>query len=121
MNKRRIPRPWIAAIAAYAVVLQLFAAGLLHHAYAGQTLDASAICYGTGAGDKNIPGKTPAHQMPCLLCVCSMAAAPGVLPVAAIVPVHTKLAASVVVASGLAALVAALPTPRLSQGPPARA
>jgi hypothetical protein len=121
MDNRRALKSWIAGMAAYAVVLQLFVAGLVHHAYAGPTLDASAICYGNGAGDKNIPGKAPAHQMPCLLCVCSIAGAPGIVPVAAAAPVRNGLPVALVVSLGSAALVAALPTPRLSQGPPARA
>jgi hypothetical protein len=121
-NRRRIRlRPWIAGVAAYAVVLQLFLAVLVHHAYAGPTLDPFAICYGNGGnGNGGFPGKVPTHQPPCLLCICSVAGAPGILPTAAMVPARMGLLAAFVAAPSAAATIA-LHTPRLSQGPPARA
>jgi hypothetical protein len=114
-------RPWIAGVAAYAVVLQLFLAGLVHHAYAGPSLDPFAICYGNGgSGHDGVPGKVPAHQPPCLLCVCSVAGAAAFPPAAAMVPARVGLPVAFVAAPSVAAAIA-LHTPRLSQGPPARA
>ena len=122
MESRIRLRPWVAGVAAYAVVLQLFLAGIVHHA-SGPSLDPFAICYGNGGsgGGENIPGKVPAHQPPCLLCICSAAGAAGILPAAGIVPARIELAVALVAAPSASATVAALHTPRLSQGPPARA
>jgi hypothetical protein len=123
MENRRIGlRPWIAGVAAYAVVLQLFLAGLVHHAYAGPSLDPFAICYGNGeSGGQRLPGNLPTHQLPCLLCVCRAAGVAGVLPAATAVPAAIELRVAFLAAPGTPAAVAALRTPKLSQGPPARA
>lgn len=122
-NRRRIAlRPWIAGVAAYAVVLQLFLAGLVHQAYAGPSLDPFAICYGNGeSGGQSLPGKLPTHQLPCVLCVCSAAGVAGILPAAATAPASIGLSAAFLAAPGTPAVFAARRTPKLSQGPPARA
>jgi hypothetical protein len=122
-NRRRIRlRPWVAGVAAYAVVLQLFHAGLVHHAYAGPSLDPFAICYGNGEnGDDSVPGKVPAHEPPCLLCTCSAASGPAILSVAILAPAQIGLSVAFVAAPSYGPPIAALHTPRLSQGPPARA
>jgi hypothetical protein len=120
MENRIRLRPWVAGVAAYAVVLQLFLAGLIHHA-SGPSLDPFAICYGNGgSGGESVPGRVPAHEPPCLLCVCRAAGAPGILPVAAMAPARIGLPVAFVAVPTTAAAIA-LHTPRLSQGPPARA
>jgi hypothetical protein len=121
MESRIRLRPWVAGVAAYAVVLQLFLAGIVHHA-SGPSLDPFAICYGNGgSGSGGVPGKMPAQEPPCLLCICSAAGAAGILSVAGIVPARIELAVALVAAPSASAPIAALHTPRLSQGPPARA
>ena len=121
MQNRIRPRPWVAGIAAYAVVLQLFLAGLVHHA-SGPSLDPFAVCYGNGgSGSGGVPGKVPAHEPPCLLCICSAAGAPGILPVAVLAPARIGLPVAFAAAPSDGPAIAALRTPRLSQGPPARA
>jgi hypothetical protein len=77
-------RPWIAAVAAYALALQVLLTGVTagHFMAAG---DASAsspfvICHGNGSpDDQDLPGKEPLARSPCML--CTLAKAPcAILP-----------------------------------------
>jgi hypothetical protein len=77
-------RPWIAAVAAYALALQVLLTGVTagHFVAAG---DASAsslfvICHGNGSSDdQELPGNAPLAQSPCML--CTLAKAPcAILP-----------------------------------------
>jgi|SRR6516225_7965864 hypothetical protein len=77
-------RPWIAAVAAYALALQVLLTGVTagHFMAAG---DASAsspfvICHGNSSpDDQDLPDKTPPAQSPCML--CTLAKAPcAILP-----------------------------------------
>ena len=120
-NRRRIRlRPWIAGVAAYAVVLQLFLAGLVHHA-SGPSLDSFAICYGNGQSGDGVPGEVPAHEPSCLLCTGSAAGGPAIPPVAVLVPGQIGLSVTFIAVPSDWSAIAARHTPRLSQGPPARA
>ena len=72
-NARNRMRPWIAAVAAYALALQGLLTGVAagHFKAAG---DASAsslfvICHGNSSSDdRDLPGKEPLARSPCMLC-----------------------------------------------------
>jgi hypothetical protein len=72
-NARNRMRPWIAAVAAYALALQVLLTGVTagHFMAAG---DASAsspfvICHGNSSpDDQDLPDKTPLARSPCMLC-----------------------------------------------------
>ena len=72
-NARNRMRPWIAAVAAYALALQVLLTGVVagHFMVAG---DASAsslfvICHGNSSSDdQDLPGKEPLARSPCMLC-----------------------------------------------------
>jgi hypothetical protein len=66
-------RPWIAAVAAYALALQVLLTGVAagHFMAAGDTLASSpfVICHGNGSpDDQDLPGKEPLARSPCILC-----------------------------------------------------
>jgi hypothetical protein len=110
-------RPWVAMVAAYAVVLQMLfgiAVASVTAAAAGSSGDPFVICYGNRGVpvDNPIPADYPRHKQHCIL--CSVAAPAAVLPAAAgsIVDGFVRWPA----ASGFQP--AQHRTPRLSQGPP---
>ena len=77
-------RPWIAAVTAYALALQLLLAGVaIGHAMLGGDASGSTpfvICHGDGSSDtQDLPGKEPLAQSPCIF--CTLAKAPcAILP-----------------------------------------
>ena len=88
MWKRRKPasrtRPWIAAVTAYALALQLLLTGVAAgHAMPGGNASGTSlfvICHGDGSSDiQGLPGKEPLAQSPCIF--CTLAKAPcAILP-----------------------------------------
>lgn len=116
---QRKSRPWIAMIAAYAIALQM----LLTAAVASQNTAAPtgvfSICFGSG-----IDGQAPGQGDPVLLhqdaCVLCCAGCSGSLAGAVATAPTVNVANGVVLAVHPhdLCLVPALPTPRLSQGPP---
>ena len=115
-------RPWVAMVAAYAVVLQMLFAGIavasVTAAAAGSSGDPFVICYGNRGVpvDNPIPADYPRHEQHCIL--CSVAAPAAVPPAAAGHGLDS-------IVDGFARWLAASGfqpaqhcTPRLSQGPP---
>jgi hypothetical protein len=83
-NDRSRMRPWIATVAAYALALQVLLTGVAAgHVMAAGDASASSpfvICHGNGSSDdRDLPGKAPPAQSPCML--CTLAKAPcAILP-----------------------------------------
>jgi hypothetical protein len=83
-NARSRLRPWIAAVAAYALALQVLLTGVAagHVMAAGDTSASSpfVICHGNSSlDDQDLPGKEPLARSPCIL--CTLAKAPcAILP-----------------------------------------
>jgi hypothetical protein len=83
-NARNRMRPWIATVAAYALALQVLltgvAAGHFMAAGDGSASTLFVICHGNGSSnDRELPGKEPLAQSPCML--CTLAKAPcAILP-----------------------------------------
>jgi len=77
-------RPWIAAVTAYALALQLLLTGVAAgHAMPGGSASGASlfvICHGDGSSDsQDLPGKQPLAQSPCIF--CTLAKAPcAILP-----------------------------------------
>ena len=66
-------RPWIAAVAAYALALQVLLTGVTagHFMAAGDAAASSlfVICHGNSSSDdRDLPGKEPLARSPCMLC-----------------------------------------------------
>jgi hypothetical protein len=77
-------RPWIAAVAGYALALQILLTGLaIGHASAlANTSDSGlfVICHANGSFDKQeVPGKEPLAGSPCIFCTLAKAAC-AILP-----------------------------------------
>jgi DUF2946 family protein len=78
-------RPWLAMLAAYALVLQLFLSGAFVHGVGtadAQSADLFAICHnsdGSPAGEQGAPEKPAAAHVHCLLCVAAGGAS-AILP-----------------------------------------
>jgi hypothetical protein len=76
-------RPWIAAVAAYALALQVLLTGLaIGHSSALGTESESlfVICHADGASDKQeVPGKEPLAGSPCVFCTLAKASC-AILP-----------------------------------------
>ena len=83
-NARNRMRPWIAAVAAYALALQVLLTGVsAGHVMAAGDASASTlfvICHGNGSSDdQELPAKAPPVQSSCIL--CTLAKAPcAILP-----------------------------------------
>ena len=116
-------RPWVALLAAYAVVLQMLFTGIaashVTAAGAGSNGDPFVICYGNRGVpiDNPIPADYPFHEHHCVL--CSVAAEPaGVLSAAAGYSFSSIVDGFVRWPTASGFPPAQHCTPRLSQGPP---
>jgi len=71
-------RPWIAAVTAYALALQLLLTGVAAgHAMPGGSASGASlfvICHGDGSSDgQDLPDKQPLAQSPCMFCTLAKA------------------------------------------------
>jgi hypothetical protein len=116
-------RPWIAMVAAYALVLQMLLAGIAASDMAAAEADplgqSFTVCLGGDAAPVNDDNQLPApvHHQHCVLCTIATGSA-AIEPTAAVLLPAPDLGAASCRATKDARVLSPHPTPKLSQGPP---